>query len=76
MEYWPCSLNEYEARSAIIIFVGIEIIIIIIRKEHELRQQGHVIFISRRVSAKKTSYLYSAPKYAAYISKPASIGVN
>jgi hypothetical protein len=32
-------VNEYEAQSAIIPFIGI-----IIRKEHELRQQCHYIF--------------------------------
>jgi hypothetical protein len=35
-------VNEYEAQSAIIPIVGI-----IIRKEYELRQQCHFIFISR-----------------------------
>jgi len=41
-------VNEYEAQSAIIPFVGI-----IIRKEYELRQQCHFIFISRRVATPK-----------------------
>jgi hypothetical protein len=40
-------VNEYEAQSAIIAFVNI------IRKEYELRQKCHFIFISRRVATKK-----------------------
>jgi hypothetical protein len=43
-------VNEYEARSARIPFVCI-----IIRKEYELRQQRHFVFISRRVATKKES---------------------
>jgi hypothetical protein len=43
-------VNECETRSAVIPFVGI-----IIRKEYELRQQSHFVFISRRVATKKTS---------------------
>jgi hypothetical protein len=38
-------VNEYEAQSKIILFVGI-----IIRKEYELRQQWQFVFISRRVA--------------------------
>jgi hypothetical protein len=43
-------VNEYEAQSAIIPFV-----VIIIRKEYELRQQCHLSFVSRRVATKKES---------------------
>jgi hypothetical protein len=43
-------VNEYEAKSVIISLVGI-----IIRKEYEMRQQCHFIFISRRVATKKES---------------------
>jgi hypothetical protein len=43
-------VNEYEAQSAIIPFVDI-----IIRKQYELRQQCHFVFISRRVATKKES---------------------
>jgi hypothetical protein len=42
-------VNEYEAQSEIIHFVSL----IIMRKEHELRQQGHLIFISQCVATKK-----------------------
>jgi hypothetical protein len=41
-------VNEYEARSAIMPFVGI-----IIRKEYELRQQCHFTFISKRVATQQ-----------------------
>jgi hypothetical protein len=47
-----CSIgpvNEYEGHSTIVPFVGI------IRKEHELRQQCHFVFIARRVVTKKQS---------------------
>jgi hypothetical protein len=40
-------VNESEAQSAIIPFVGI------IQKEYELRQQCNLIFISRRVATPK-----------------------
>jgi mitochondrial fission protein ELM1 len=43
-------VNEYEAQSAVIPFICI-----IIRKEYELRQQSHLIFISRRVPQRKKS---------------------
>jgi hypothetical protein len=43
-------VNEYQAQSAIILFVGI-----IIRKEYELLQQCHLTFISRRVATEKES---------------------
>jgi hypothetical protein len=43
-------VNEHEAHRAVIPFVGI-----IIRKEYELRQQCHLIFIGRRVATKKGS---------------------
>jgi hypothetical protein len=45
------TVNEYDAQSAIIPFIGI------IRKEYELQQQFHSIFISRRVATKKESRL-------------------
>jgi hypothetical protein len=45
-------VNQYEIKSAIIPFVGI-----IIRKEYELRQQCHFIFIRRRVATQKESWL-------------------
>jgi hypothetical protein len=41
-------VNECEAQSVIIPFVGI-----IIRKEYELRQQCHFVFISQRVATMK-----------------------
>jgi hypothetical protein len=41
-------VNEFEAKSAIIPFVGI-----IILKEYELGQQFHFIFISRRTATQK-----------------------
>jgi hypothetical protein len=41
-------VNEYEAQSAIISSVSI-----IIRKEYEIRQQCHFVFISRRVATSK-----------------------
>jgi hypothetical protein len=44
------SVNENEAQNSIILFAGI-----IIRKEYELRQQCHFVFISRRVATKKES---------------------
>jgi hypothetical protein len=48
---WNISpVNEYEARSAIIPFVGT------IRKEYELWQQCHFIFVSRRVATPKKAY--------------------
>jgi hypothetical protein len=43
-------VNEHEAQSSIILFVGR-----IIRKEYELRQLCHFVFISRRVETKKIS---------------------
>jgi hypothetical protein len=43
-------INEYEAQSAIIPFV-----VIIIRKEYELRQQYDFIFISRLFETTKES---------------------
>jgi hypothetical protein len=43
-------VNEYEARSERIPFVGI-----IIRKEYELLQQCHFVSISRHVATKKES---------------------
>jgi hypothetical protein len=46
-------VNEYEAQCAMIPFVGV-----ITRKENELRQQCHVIFISRRVAIPKENYEY------------------
>jgi len=47
------TVNEYDAQSAIIPFIGT------IRKEYELQQQFHSIFISRRqsVATKKESRL-------------------
>jgi hypothetical protein len=42
------SINEYEAQSAIIPSVGV-----IIRKEYELRQQCHFVFIIRRATTMK-----------------------
>jgi hypothetical protein len=54
-------VNGCEAESAIIPFFGI-----IIRKEYELLQQCHFIFISRRVATQKGSCLYHATKCAAY----------
>jgi hypothetical protein len=42
------AVNEYEAQSAIIPFVGLTI-----RKEYELLQQCHFIFISQRAATKK-----------------------
>jgi hypothetical protein len=57
-------VNEYQARSAIIPFVSI-----IIRKEHDLRQQCHFVFISRRVATKKINYLQPTTKCAAYSSE-------
>jgi hypothetical protein len=53
-------LNEYEAESAIIPFVGITI-----RKEHELRQQCQFIFISLGVVTNAERYLRPATKCAA-----------
>jgi hypothetical protein len=41
-------VNEFEAQSAFIPFVGI-----IMTKEQELRQEFHFIFISRRLATKK-----------------------
>jgi hypothetical protein len=46
---WNIGLvNEYDAQSATIPFVGI-----IIRKEYELQQQCHFIVINRRVVTQK-----------------------
>jgi hypothetical protein len=42
--------NEYEAKRAIIPFVSI-----ITRKQYELRQQCHILLISRRVATPKES---------------------
>jgi hypothetical protein len=41
-------VNEYEAQSTIIPFVGI-----MIQKEYKLRQQCHFIFISRHVATER-----------------------
>jgi hypothetical protein len=63
---WNIGLvNEYEVQRAIISFVGI-----IIRKQYELPQQCHFVFISRRVATPKESGLQSAIKCAAYSSEP------
>jgi hypothetical protein len=43
-------VNEYEAQTAIIPFVGV-----ITRKQYVLRQQCHFVFISRRVGTKERS---------------------
>jgi hypothetical protein len=45
-----CPGNEYKAQSAIVLFIRI-----VIRKGYELRQQCHLIFISRCVATKKQS---------------------
>jgi hypothetical protein len=43
-------LNECKAQSAIIPLVGI-----MIRKQYELRQKCHFVFVSRRVATKKAT---------------------
>jgi hypothetical protein len=63
---WKCGpANEYETQSAIIPFWGI---IIIIRKEYQLRKQWH--FNSQLVATKKEGSLQPATKFAAYSSEP------
>jgi hypothetical protein len=46
------TVNEYEAKSRVIPFVSI-----IIRKEYDLRQQYHLIFICLRVATPKEIWL-------------------
>jgi hypothetical protein len=50
-------VSEYEAQSAIINFFGV-----IIRKEYELRQQCHFVFISQRVETPKESLTLAGVK--------------